>query len=133
VCLPADGGTAAALLVQYVSFNAAPGGIGEPGPLQYVLSTNTLEHLHVAATPVCPYGSAEAVGDSRRVRTGSHTRAQTTRANRARTNISFATRIGRIIDDALWRGHQRLAAVAAQRLAPNRPCRAGLDGRGPAA
>ncbi len=34
---------AAGLLAQYVSLNIAPGGIGEPGPLQYLLSTHTLE------------------------------------------------------------------------------------------
>src|SRR5438128_240080 len=33
----------ASILAQYVSLNVAPGGIGEPGPLQYVLSTHTLE------------------------------------------------------------------------------------------
>jgi hypothetical protein len=34
---------AASLLAQYVSLNVAPGGLGEPGPLQYLLSTHTLE------------------------------------------------------------------------------------------
>ena len=36
---------AAALLAQDVSFNVAPGGLGEPGPLQYLLNTHTLERV----------------------------------------------------------------------------------------
>jgi hypothetical protein len=45
---------AASILGQYVSLNVAPGGIGEPGPLQYVLSTHTLEHLDVTSREHCP-------------------------------------------------------------------------------
>jgi hypothetical protein len=36
-----SGSAAASLLAQYVSLNVAPGGLGEPGPLQYLLSTHT--------------------------------------------------------------------------------------------
>ena len=38
-------GLAAGLLAQFVSFVAAPGDRGDPGPLQFLLSTHTLAHL----------------------------------------------------------------------------------------
>jgi hypothetical protein len=44
---------AASLLAQYVSLNLAPGGLGEPGPLEYLLSTHTLDHLNAASRPAC--------------------------------------------------------------------------------
>ena len=44
----------ASILGQFVSLAVAPGGIGVPGPLRYVLSTHTLEHLDVALISHCP-------------------------------------------------------------------------------
>ncbi len=125
---------AASLLVQYVSFNVAPGGLGEPGPLQYVLSTNTLDHLQVANAPHCPYENAEAVGDSRRTLTGRHTKAETDRAHPTPANLAIGIRVGRVIDNAWWWGKQRLAAFAARRLTPGRLATSGppgTDGPGP--
>jgi molybdopterin-synthase adenylyltransferase len=58
--VPSDGGqnvaalsisSAGSLLGQYVSLNIAPGGLGEPGPLQYILSTHSLHHLNVMTRP----------------------------------------------------------------------------------
>ena len=43
----------AALLAQYVSLSVAPGGIGDPGPLQYVLSTHSLDHLDHTSRAGC--------------------------------------------------------------------------------
>lgn len=74
---------AASLLAQFVSLNVAPGGIGDPGPLQYLLSTHTLEHLTCTSRPHCPYECAEAVGDRRQPLTGEHPAAAVHRARRA--------------------------------------------------
>ena len=54
---------AASILGQYVSLNVAPGGIGEPGPLQYVLSTHTLEHLDMTSREHCLVEAITAEGD----------------------------------------------------------------------
>jgi molybdopterin-synthase adenylyltransferase len=54
---------AASLLAQYVSLNVAPGGRGEPGPLQYLLSTHTLEHLIAASRSACPVEALTGQGD----------------------------------------------------------------------
>ena len=105
---------AAALLAQYVSFNIAPGGIGDPGPLQYVLSTNTLEHLRAASAPHCLYEEAEALGDARPVLTGQHARAEERRDDRAA--LRLGARIGRFVDDFIWWWHRRLSALASHRL-----------------
>jgi hypothetical protein len=104
---------AAALLAQYVSFNGGPGG-GEPGQLQYVLSTHTLEHLPVVSQPQCLYEAAEALGDARPVLTGRHASAEERRAHRA--GLPLGPRVGRIVDDVGWRWRRRRSAVASRRL-----------------
>lgn len=76
---------AAALLAQFVSFNVAPGGLGDPGPLQHLLSTHTLEHLDFTSRPGCAFELAEAVGDGRQTLTGEHAVADAHRAERAAT------------------------------------------------
>jgi hypothetical protein len=83
--------TAAAVLAQFVSLNVAPGGIGEPGPLQYLLSTHTLEHLAATSRPSCPYEQAEAAGDKRQPLTGDHPAAEAHRATRAAGGASRLT------------------------------------------
>lgn len=74
---------AASVLAQFVSFNVGPGGVGDPGPLQYLLSTHTLEHLPAVGGAGCQYEAAEAVGDSRQALTGEHPAAEGHRAARA--------------------------------------------------
>lgn len=83
---------AASLLAQFVSLNVAPGGIGEPGPLQYLLSTHTLEHLASATRPSCPYELAEAAGDQRQPLTGDHEAAEVHRVTRAAARADGLTR-----------------------------------------
>lgn len=70
----------AALLAQYVSLSVAPGGIGDPGPLQYVLSTHSLDHLDHSSRPGCMYEVAEPQGDRRQDLTGVHPAAESARA-----------------------------------------------------
>jgi hypothetical protein len=109
---------AAALLAQYVSFNIAPGGIGEPGPLQYVLSANTMERLPMVSRPHCLYEAATALGDARPVLTGRHAKAKARRDERAA--LPLGPRIGRIVDDFVWWWRRRRSLVAAHGLASAR-------------
>lgn len=55
----------AALLAQFVSLTAHPGGRGVPAPLRHVLSTHTLEHSPATSGPYCAYENATASGDAR--------------------------------------------------------------------
>ncbi|MFT4470848.1 ThiF family adenylyltransferase [Arthrobacter sulfonylureivorans] len=55
----------AALLAQFVSLTAHPGGRGASSPLRHVLSTHTLEHSAAISGPYCAYENATAVGDTR--------------------------------------------------------------------
>ncbi len=73
---------AASLLAQFVSFNVGPGGLGDPGPLQYWLSTHTLEHLVASTRRHCPYEAAVATGDLRLILTGEHASAEAHRGQR---------------------------------------------------
>lgn len=55
----------AALLAQFVSLVAHPGGRGVPAPLRYILSTHTLQHSGATSGRFCPYEGATAAGDER--------------------------------------------------------------------
>ena len=66
----------AGLLAQFVSLTTAPGGQGEPGPLQYVLSTHTLDHLSCPSKEHCAFEAATAFGDQRHPLTGDHLAAR---------------------------------------------------------
>ena len=72
---PLSASVAASLLAQYVSFNVAPAGLGDPGPLRYALNTHCLEHLDHPIRPHCPVELAEGVGDLRVDLTGRHEQA----------------------------------------------------------
>jgi len=82
----------AALLAQYVSFSVAPGGVGDPGPLQYVLSTHDLHHLNHSSTIDCPYEPVDADGDRRADLTGDHRAAETARAKAAAVPLRIKLR-----------------------------------------
>lgn len=107
---------AAALLAQYVSFNVAPGGLGEPGPLQYLLSTHTLEHVAARTRPTCPVEATTADGDEALPLTGPHPAAERRRAPRPRAQGGWLIWLGRTADDILHRLRKRLHAIAARRL-----------------
>ena len=87
---------AAALLAQYVSFSAAPGGLGEPGPLQYIFSTHQLERLHHPIRADCPVEAEEALGDQRTDLTGRHIQAELQR--QLEDSLGTKTRLLRWID-----------------------------------
>jgi len=103
---------AAALLAQFVSFNVAPGGLGDPGPLQQLLSTHTLEHLNMNSRPGCIVEHAEALGDGRQILTGEHRAAIAHRARRVDAKAPWiADRLDRLanwfrhhVDRVLLRG-----------------------------
>jgi len=54
-----------ALLAQFISLAAHPGGRGTPSPLRYMLSTHTLEHSTAASGIYCSFENAVAAGNDR--------------------------------------------------------------------
>ena len=91
----------ASLLAQYVSFSVAPSGLGDPGALQYVLSTHHLERRNDTTSPHCPVETAEAVGDGRVCLTGVHEDAE--RKRHLSLAVGAHTRLLRWLDDrAVW-------------------------------
>lgn len=91
---------AASLLAQFVSLNVGPGGIGDPGPVQYLLSTHTLEHLDCECRPGCAYESATATGDRRIDMTGRHVDAENQRESR-QVATTLRLRLLRSLDSTL--------------------------------
>lgn len=110
---------AAGLLAQYVSLNVAPGGLGDPGPLRYVLSTHTLERVNVTSRPTCPVEAATADGDAALTLAGPHAAADRRRDARRQQQRALPVRLGRAADDLLHRLRAALGAVAERRLSPH--------------
>ncbi|HEX2881504.1 MAG TPA: ThiF family adenylyltransferase [Polyangiaceae bacterium] len=90
---------AGALLAQYVSLSVAPGDVGEPGPLQYVLSTHQLDHVQVRGSRNCMYEVDEPLGDARPSLTDTHAAAAMAREAEAR--LPWRLRLLRRLDDGL--------------------------------
>ena len=88
---------AGSLLAQYVSFSVGPAGFGDPGPLQYVLSTHQLDRLAYAVRPHCPAEAAESAGDERIDLTGRHVQAE--RQRECTSDVGVGTRLLRWLDD----------------------------------
>lgn len=107
---------AAGLLAQYVSLTVAPGGLGEPGPLRYVLSTHTLEHVAAETRPTCPVEATIADGDGALTLTGPHPAAERHRAAGRDAGRDWDVRLGRAADGLLHRLRARLVTVAEERL-----------------
>lgn len=59
----------AALLAQFVSLTAHPGGLGAPAPLRYLLGPHELEHSQAVTGAHCPYENETGEGDGRTVLT----------------------------------------------------------------
>ena len=87
----------ASLFAQYVSFSVAPAGLGDPGPLQYTLSSHHHECLPYSTSPHCPVEQQEGLGDRRIPLTGRHEHAA--RQRRLADAPSLGTRVLRRIDD----------------------------------
>ncbi|MCY3994358.1 MAG: ThiF family adenylyltransferase [Caldilineaceae bacterium] len=87
----------ASILAQYVSFSVAPAAFGDPGPLQYALSTHHLEHRDDSARPHCATEVAEGVGDHRVCLTGLHKDAEQKR--QLSKSVGLSVRLLRLIDD----------------------------------
>ena len=73
---PLSVSVAASVLAQYVSFSVAPAGFGDPGPLQYLLSTHHLDRGSYVTSPHCAPEAAEGDGDYRVCLTGRHVEAK---------------------------------------------------------
>ena len=87
----------AGLLAQFVSFSVAPAGFGDPGPLQYCLSTYTLDRLQDKTGTYCPVESQEIVGDLRLDLTNRHPKAEQQRQKAA--SVGMRIRLLRWFDD----------------------------------
>ena len=94
---PLSVNVAASILAQYVSFSVAPAGLGDPGPLQYSLSTHYLEHLNDTTSPHCATEAAEGAGDHRVCLTGLHESAE--RQRQLSGSVGASIRLLRWVDD----------------------------------
>lgn len=89
----------AALMQQFISYVACPGGIGDPGPLRYSARDHSVEREAVECTAGCPFPGSIGCGDARPDPTSRHLIAEGARLERA--SPSLLVRAGRAIDDAL--------------------------------
>jgi hypothetical protein len=105
------------ILAQFVSLNVAPGGMGDPGPLQYVLSTHTLESLPIASAPDCVFERSQCEGDQRRDLTGKHLQAEQRRSEREPSGLAVTARLARRFDRFCWRGQRWLTRLSEAQLA----------------
>ncbi len=103
---PLSVNVAGSLLAQYVSFSAAPAGLGDPGPLRYSLNSHFLEHLAEDTRPHCPAEQEEVAGDLRTDVTGRHEEAE--RMRRDARALGIKTRLLRWADDAIQATTRRL-------------------------
>jgi molybdopterin-synthase adenylyltransferase len=107
---------AASVLAQYVSLNVAPGGLGEPGPLQYLLSSHTLEHLDVTSRPACPVEVERGRGDDATRLAGPHPAADAERRRHDAAAVGVGLRLMRTLDDARYQLYTRRIRRAERRL-----------------
>lgn len=94
---PLSASVSASLLAQYVSTSVAPAGLGDPGPLQYLLSSHHLDRLAAVTRANCPVEAAESVGDHRTSLSGRHEQAE--RLRRLATSPGSNLRMLRWIDN----------------------------------
>jgi hypothetical protein len=104
------------LLAQFVSLTTGPGGLGDPGPLQYVLSTHSLVHRPYESNPNCYFERSVATGDQRLDLTGVHAAAEAERARRRR--LLPGTRVLRLVSALVGRASSALEQYAGRRLNP---------------
>lgn len=91
----------AALLAQFVSLAAHPGGRGVPAPLRYLLATHQLEHSSAATGAFCSYESQTATGDQRPNLTEPQDGWRRTIAARRRRRVPLRPRLVDHLDQAV--------------------------------
>ena len=96
---PLSVNVAGSMLAQYVSFSVAPGGLGDPGPLRYWLSSHHLEHMAEYTRPHCPVEREESTGDQRTNLTGRHEQAE--RQRQMSRSPGIRTRFLRLVNDTV--------------------------------
>ncbi|WP_158642454.1 ThiF family adenylyltransferase [Actinomadura sp. WAC 06369] len=102
---------AASQLAQFISLTVAPGGLGEPGPLQYVLSTHHLMALPTPLNAECFFEQTTGLGDARVELTNTHEAAERTRDARRRAQRTTRVRIARAGDMLLTSAQHKWAAM----------------------
>jgi molybdopterin/thiamine biosynthesis adenylyltransferase len=107
---------AASQLAQFISLAVAPGGIGEPGPLQYVLSTHELERPPALNGAGCHFEQFTGRGNTRAILTGTHERAERARAARRDQQQRPIVRLARTGDDLLLAARRKLASLPGLRV-----------------
>lgn len=123
----------ASLLAQFVSFVAAPAGLGDPGPLRYSLSTHDLEHVAATTRKHCPVEASTLAGDRRQVLLGEHPAARAEIHSRSRAARRPAIRVLRATAAYLANLRARVETEAMKRLStgsPSKTHRLGIKLRG---
>jgi len=102
---PFSAATAADETLQLLTAVIAPGGVGDVGAHLYHFTTGTLDRRTEGCIPGCPYtGGLQARGDTHGFKVaGEHPAAAAARAARYRAERRWSTRLGRTLDDLLWR------------------------------
>lgn len=104
-------GVVSALLAQFVSFATAPGGLGEPGPVQHLLSTHSLIHLNASTQANCAFEDDVAAGDQRLDLTGAHAQASAERDRRRQAQKRLPLRAAGWIDDRIGTARSALESL----------------------
>lgn len=102
------------VLGQFVSLTTGPGGLGDPGPIQYLLSTHSLIHPPHASDPNCYFERSVAVGNMRLGLTGVHPAVEAVRGRRRR--MFNGTGAIRRFSSMLERASSALETYAGHRL-----------------
>jgi len=98
----------AALLAQFVSLVAHPGGRGTPVPLRYTLSTHSLEHSEAQPGPYCPYEQELGLGDRRTPVASDTNRSTATRKHDTLPTAGISLRALGLLEELLQRAISRL-------------------------
>jgi hypothetical protein len=107
-------GVVSSVLSQFISLTVGPGGRGDPGPIQYLLSTHDLLHRPYVSQPNCYFEGSIAAGDQRLDLTGVHAAAEAERARRRQERPG--TRVIRLLNTAVVRASGALDRYAGGRL-----------------
>lgn len=105
----------AGLLAQFVSLIVAPGGRGDPGPLQYILSIHYLDHLKDVTGANCVVERETAAGERRIPLTAEHSRAREVQESRRAASNRLWVRLGHCVDERLYRTRRHLTKFMSAR------------------